>query len=139
MKTLSLRLERQCENAMAIARYLEKHSNIKKVNYPGLESSKSHKNAKEYLCGFGAMISFELEGNVISADAFINQLALAINAASLGGVETLITRPVQTSHALLSPAELESAGISDTLIRYSVGIESADDLIGDLDQALTSL
>ncbi|MBC8344872.1 MAG: aminotransferase class I/II-fold pyridoxal phosphate-dependent enzyme [Candidatus Marinimicrobia bacterium] len=136
IKTLSLRMERQCENAMKIARFLEDHPKILRVNYPGLESNRSHENAKKYLCGFGAMVSFELDGDVASADAFINRLEYAINAASLGGVETLITRPVQTSHSLMSTSERKKAGISDTLIRYSVGIESADDLIGDLKQAL---
>ena len=77
-----------------------------------------------------------LEGDVAVADAFIHRLEFAINAASLGGVETLVTRPVQTSHSLMSPLEREKAGISDTLIRYSVGIESANDLIADLKQAL---
>jgi cystathionine beta-lyase/cystathionine gamma-synthase len=136
MKTMSLRMERQCENAMEIAHFLENHPKITQVNYPGLKSSKSYENAKEFLCGFGAMISFELEGDVAVADAFIQRLEFAINAASLGGVETLVTRPVQTSHSLMSPLEREKAGISDTLIRYSVGIESANDLIADLKQAL---
>jgi cystathionine beta-lyase/cystathionine gamma-synthase len=136
MKTMSLRMERQCENAMEIAHFLENHPKITQVNYPGLKSSKSYENAKEFLCGFGAMISFELEGDVAAADAFIQRLEFAINAASLGGVETLVTRPVQTSHSLMSPLEREKAGISDTLIRYSVGIESANDLIADLKQAL---
>ena len=136
IKTLSLRMNRQCQNAMAIARFLESHPTVKQVNYPGLESSPSHNRAKEYLCGFGAMISFELTGDVSAADAFIGRLEYPICTASLGGVESLVTRPVQTSHSLLSVEELAEAGISDTLIRYSVGIESADDLIADLKQAL---
>ena len=136
IKTLSLRMNRQCQNAMAIARFLESHPKVKQVNYPGLESSPSHNRAKEYLCGFSAMISFELTGDVSAADAFIGRLEYPICTASLGGVESLVTRPVQTSHSLLSAEELVEAGISDTLIRYSVGIESADDLISDLKQAL---
>ncbi len=136
IKTLSLRMNRQCQNAMAIARFLESHPKVKQVNYPGLESSPSHNRAKEYLCGFSAMISFELTGDVSAADAFIGRLEYPICTASLGGVESLVTRPVQTSHSLLSAEELVEAGISDTLIRYSVGIESADDLIADLKQAL---
>ena len=136
IKTLSLRMNRQCQNAMAIARFLESHPKVKQVNYPGLESSPSHNRAKEYLCGFSAMISFELTGDVSAADAFIGRLEYPICTASLGGVESLVTRPVQTSHSLLSAEELLEAGISDTLIRYSVGIESADDLIADLKQAL---
>ena len=136
IKTLSLRMNRQCQNAMEIAQFLESHPKVKQVNYPGLESSPSHNRAKEYLCGFGAMISFELTGDVHAADAFIGRLEYPICTASLGGVESLVTRPVQTSHSLLSAEELLEAGISDTLIRYSVGIESADDLIADLKQAL---
>ena len=136
IKTLSLRMNRQCQNAMAIAQFLEGHPKVKQVNYPGLESSPSHNRAKEYLCGFSAMISFELTGDVSAADAFIGRLEYPICTASLGGVESLVTRPVQTSHSLLSAEELVEAGISDTLIRYSVGIESADDLIADLKRAL---
>ena len=136
IKTLSLRMDRQCQNAMAIAQFLEGHPKVKQVNYPGLESNPSHNRAKEYLCGFGAMISFELAGDVHAADAFIGKLEYPVCTASLGGVESLVTRPVQTSHSLLSAEELAEAGISDTLIRYSVGIESADDLITDLKQAL---
>ena len=136
VKTLSLRMNRQCQNAMEIAQFLESHPKVKQVNYPGLESSPSHNRAKEYLCGFGAMISFELTGDVHAADAFIGRLEYPICTASLGGVESLVTRPVQTSHSLLSAEELAEAGISDTLIRYSVGIESGDDLIADLKQAL---
>ena len=136
IKTLSLRMNRQCQNAMMIARFLESHPKVKQVNYPGLESNPSHNRAKEYLCGFGAMISFELAGDVHAADAFIGRLEYPICTASLGGVESLVTRPVQTSHSLLSADELAKAGISDTLIRLSVGIESGDDLIADLKQAL---
>ena len=136
IKTLSLRMDRQCQNAMAIAQFLEGHPKVKQVNYPGLESNPSHNRAKEYLCGFGAMISFELAGDVHAADAFIGKLEYPVCTASLGGVESLVTRPVQTSHSLLSAEELVEAGISDTLIRYSVGIESADDLIADLKRAL---
>ena len=136
VKTLALRMNKQCENAMLIAPFLENHPQLKKVNYPGLESNSSFERAKEHLCGFGAMLSFEIDGDVDQADQFINHLQYAIRAPSLGGVETLVTRPVTTSHALMDKAERKVAGISDTLIRYSVGIEAADDLIADLQQAL---
>lgn len=136
VKTLALRMNKQCENAMLIAPFLENHPQVKKVNYPGLESNSSFERAKEHLCGFGAMLSFEIDGDVDQADQFINHLQYAIKAPSLGGVETLVTRPVTTSHALMDKAERKVAGISDTLIRYSVGIEAADDLIADLQQAL---
>jgi cystathionine beta-lyase/cystathionine gamma-synthase len=136
IKTLALRMNKQCENALLIAHFLENHPQVKKVNFPGLESSSSFERAQEYLCGFGAMLSFEIDGDVDQADQFINLLQYAISAPSLGGVESLVTRPVTTSHALMDKAERKIAGISDTLIRYSVGIESADDLIADLQQAL---
>ena len=136
VKTLALRMNKQCENAMLSAPFLENHPQLKKVNYPGLESNSSFERAKEHLCGFGAMLSFEIDGDVDQADQFINHLQYAIKAPSLGGVETLVTRPVTTSHALMDKAERKVAGISDTLIRYSVGIEAADDLIADLQQAL---
>ena len=136
VKTLALRMNKQCENAMLIAPFLENHPQLKKVNYPGLESNSSFERAKEHLCGFGARLSFEIDCDVDQADQFINHLQYAIKAPSLGGVETLVTRPVTTSHALMDKAERKVAGISDTLIRYSVGIEAADDLIADLQQAL---
>ena len=136
IKTLALRMNKQCESAMLIAHFLENHPQVKKVNFPGLESSSSFERAQEHLCGFGAMLSFEIDGDVDQADQFINLLQYAISAPSLGGVESLVTRPVTTSHALMDKAERKIAGISDTLIRYSVGIESADDLIADLQQAL---
>ena len=136
IKTLALRMNKQCENALLIAHFLENHPQVKKVNFPGLESSSSFERAQEFLCGFGAMLSFEIDGSVDQADQFINHLQYAISAPSLGGVETLVTRPVTTSHALMNQAERKVAGISDRLIRYSVGIEAADDLIADLQQAL---
>ena len=136
MKTLSIRMERQCKNAMAIAKFLDGHPKVTSVNFPGLESNPSHERAKAFLCGFGAMISFEVEGGVAEADMVMGRLQYPICTASLGGVESLVTRPVQTSHSLLNDEELSKAGISKSLIRYSVGIESADDLIADLKQAL---
>ena len=139
IKTLALRMKKQCENALLIAHFLENHPQIKKVNFPGLESSSSFERAKEHLCGFGAMLSFEIDGDVDQADQFINLLQYAISAPSLGGVESLVTRPVTTSHALMDKAEREIAGISDRLIRFSVGIEAADDLITDLQQALENI
>jgi len=136
IKTLSIRMERQSQNAIAIAEFLESHPKVSQVNFPGLESSSSHERAKKFLRGFGAMISFIVDGGIGEADAVIGRLQIPICTASLGGVESLVTRPVQTSHSLLSDEELEAAGISKSLIRYSVGIESVDDLIADLKRAL---
>ena len=139
IKTLSIRMERQCKSALLIAKFLENHKKVKLVNYPGLVSSSSHNRAKELLCGFGGMLSFIIEGGVEAADAFIGKLDIPISTASLGGVESLITRPVQTSHSLLSDDELEFAGIDKALIRLSVGIEAVDDLIDDMSQALDAI
>ena len=136
IKTLELRMIRQSKNAGQIALFLENHPEILSVNYPGLVSNNSYKRAKKYLSGFSAMVSFEVVGGKTRSIKFMDQLDIAINAPSLGGVETLITRPALSSHSGMDPAERVKAGITDSLIRLSVGIESVDDLITDLDQAL---
>ena len=136
IKTLELRMIRQSKNAGQIALFLENHPEILSVNYPGLVSNNSYERAKKYLSGFSAMVSFEVVGGKTRSIKFMDQLDIAINAPSLGGVETLITRPALSSHSCMDPAERVKAGITDSLIRLSVGIESVDDLITDLDQAL---
>ena len=136
IKTLELRIIRQSKNAGQIALFLENHPEVLSVNYPGLVSNNSYERAKKYLSGFSAMVSFEVVGGKTRSIKFMNQLDIAINAPSLGGVETLITLPALSSHSGMDPAERVKAGITDSLIRLSVGIESVDDLITDLDQAL---
>ncbi len=136
MKTLSIRMERQNSNSLAVAKFLETHEKVCKVNHPGLESSTSHTRAQELLDGYGGMVSFEINGNIDDADKFISNLTLFINAPSLGGVESLVTRPAQSSHSGMSIEERSAAGIKDELIRLSIGIEAAEDLIVDLEQAL---
>ena len=136
IKTLELRMIRQSKNAGQIALFLENHPEVLSVNYPGLVSNNSHERAKKYLSGFSAMVSFEVIGGKTRSIKFMNQLDIAINAPSLGGIETLITLPALSSHSGMEPAERVKAGITDSLIRLSVGIESVDDLITDLDQAL---
>ena len=136
IKTLELRMIRQSKNAGQIALFLENHPEILSVNYPGLVSNNSYERAKKYLSGFSAMVSFEVVGGKTRSIKFMDQLDIAINAPSLGGVETLITRPALSSHSGMDPAERVKAGITDSLIRLSVGIESVNDLITDLDQAL---
>jgi len=136
LKTLSVRVRHQNESALAVAAYLEGHPAVRRVHYPGLESHPDHERARRLLDGFGGMLSFELEGDVERADAFIGSSTLPISAPSLGGVETLITRPATTSHAGVSPEDREAMGISDTLIRLSIGLEHPDDLIEDFEQAL---
>ena len=136
IKTLAVRMKYQNESALRIAQFLEAHPAVTKVNYPGLESHPGHQRASELFDGFSGMLSFELKGGVEAAEQFMQKTTLPIVAPSLGGVETLITRPVTTSHSGLSPEDLEIMGISDGLIRISIGIEATEDLIEDFDQAL---
>ncbi len=137
VKTLAVRMRYQNQSALEIARFLEDHPAIDTVNYPGLEAHPGHQRAKTLFDdGFGAMLSFEVKGDVDTAERFIQRTNLPILAPSLGGVETLITRPATTSHAGMPPEERQASGISDRLIRLSVGIEATDDLIADFRQAL---
>ena len=136
MKTLALRMRYQNESAMRIAHFLESHPAVEQVNHPGLESSRGHRHAADLFDGFGGMLSFEIKGDTLAADEFMQNVTLPIVAPSLGGVETLITRPAITSHAGMSPEDREKLGITDRLIRLSVGIEATDDLIADFEQAL---
>ena len=139
MKTLGLRMERQNFNSLEVAKFLDGHPRVAKVNHPGLESSGSYDRANELLDGTSGMVSFEIDGSVEDANLFMSHLDLFINTASLGGVESLVTRPVQTSHSGMTPEERMAAGIRDELIRLSIGIEDAEDLIGDLGQALKKI
>jgi len=109
---------------------------VETVNYPGLETHKGYHFARELLDGFSGMLSFEIKGDVATADRFIANTRLPVSAPSLGGVETLITRPALTSHSGMSAADRNAAGISDRLIRLSVGLEATEDLMDDFDQAL---
>ncbi len=136
LKTLAVRLKFQNQSALKIAKFLEDHPATEKVNYPGLKSHPGHQRACELLDGFGGMLSFELKGGVERAERFIKKTTLPIVAPSLGGVETLITRPATTSHSGLSPSERQRLGISDGLIRVSVGLEATEDIIEDFGQAL---
>jgi cystathionine gamma-lyase len=135
LKTLALRVRAQNDSALAIARWLERSSLCKRVVYPGLPSHSSHVLARRYLSGFGGMLSFELPGGVREAQELIRALEIPYEAPSLGGVETLVTRPATTSHAGVPRAERERLGITDGLIRLSVGIEATSDLVADLEQA----
>lgn len=137
LKTLHLRVERQNETALQIARFLKDHNKVKKVNYPGLESHPGHETAKRQMKGFGGMLSFELKDPRIIE--FQKNLKLIRPAVSLGGVDTIVSSPVLTSHKSLSNDELEREGIGDTLIRLSAGIENVDEVMEDLDQAMDGL
>ncbi|MBA7668043.1 Cystathionine gamma-synthase [subsurface metagenome] len=136
IKTLAVRMKYHNESALKIAQFLEAYPAVTKVNYPGLKSHPAHQRAKELFDGFSGMLSFELKGGVDAAEHFMQKITLPIVAPSLGGVETLITRPVTTSHSSVSPEDLKKLGISDSLIRLSVGIEATEDLIEDFEQAL---
>jgi len=137
MKTLGLRIARQNENAMAIARHLEAHPAIDRVFYPGLESHTGHEIAKRQMDGFGGMMSFTLKGNSFeTVRQFLPKLNLAHKAANLGAVETIAGVPATTSHVECTAEERKALGIPESLVRYSVGIEDVKDLIEDLEQAL---
>lgn len=136
MKTLALRMKHQNESALKIATFLKNHPAIEKINYPGLENHPRYHRACDLFDGFGGMLSFELKGGVEAAEGFIQKTTLPISAPSLGGTESLITRPVTTSHSGLSKENLQKLGISDSLVRLSVGIEATEDLIEDFKQAL---
>ena len=140
MKTLSLRIGRQNENALAIARFLEAHPSIDRVFYPGLESHAGHEIAARQMKGFGGMMSFTLKGNGFeTVRRFLPKLHLAHKAANLGAVETIAGVPATTSHVECTAEERKALGIPESLVRYSVGIEDAKDLIADLTQALDGI
>jgi cystathionine beta-lyase/cystathionine gamma-synthase len=138
LKTLALRVRQQNANAQVVAEFLENHPRVKKVHYPGLKNHPDHNRAAALLDGFGGMLSFELdlEGGTSEVIRILKRLKLAIVAPSLGGIETLVTIPATTSHRGLSPQERAAAGISETLVRLSVGIEAAEDLIEDFARVL---
>ncbi len=136
LKTLDVRVRRQNENAMAIAEWASERKEVRRVHYPGLESHPDHETARTMLTGFGGMLAIELTGGARAADRFLRRLRLFRHAPSLGGVDSLVSEPRYTSHAHLTAAQREAAGIPDGFLRLSVGIESADDLIADLEQAL---
>ncbi len=137
IKTLAVRMERHAENAMKIAQFLENHSKVRNVIYPGLESHPQHELAKKQMSGFGGMITFFIKGGLESARNFLERVEIFSLAESLGGVESLIEHPAIMTHTSLPKEVKEKLGISDELIRISVGIENVDDLIDDLEKALS--
>jgi cystathionine beta-lyase len=137
LKTLALRVQRQNANAQCVAEFLRGHSRVSAVHYPGLVEHPGHSIARDQMDGYGGMLSFEIGGTVAEADVFLAKLALVTPAVSLGGVESLIGFPARTSHSLVTPEERERMGIRDNLLRLSIGVEDAEDIIEDLDQALS--
>ena len=134
LKTLGIRVKAQTANAQKLAEYLEKNQAVKKVFYPGLQSHEDHELAKKQMKGFGGMISFELKE--LDSSTFMKYLKLIKPSMSLAGVESTILSPAETSHALLTPEGRAEQGITDELLRFSVGIEEAEDLVDDIEQAL---
>ncbi|MCL4709030.1 aminotransferase class I/II-fold pyridoxal phosphate-dependent enzyme [bacterium] len=136
MKTLAVRMRQQNESALRLARFLSSHRAVAQVNYPGLESHPQHHIAKELFNGYSGMMSFELKEGLGAAKRFIDAVKIPLKAPSLGGIETLVTRPVTTSHVGMSAEERKRLGITDSLIRVSIGIEATEDLLADFEQAL---
>lgn len=139
MRTLTLRMAKHSENGMAVAEFLEDHPRVERVYYPGLKSHPQHDLARKLLRDFGGMVSFEIKGGRKEAEKVLSSFELFAMATSLGGVESLVSMPLNSSHAALSPEDRKRLGIKDQLIRLSVGIEDAEDLIEDLDQALRKI
>jgi methionine-gamma-lyase len=137
MKTLEVRVRRQSESALAVARFLEGHPKVARVHYPGLTSHEDHRLAKRQMSSFGGVLAFDLKGGLAAARRFCDKTRLFLMAASLGGVESLIVLPKYTSHYRMGTAELEAAGVDPGTVRVSVGLEDAGDLIADLKQALS--
>ncbi|MDR4987339.1 MAG: PLP-dependent aspartate aminotransferase family protein [Bacteroidales bacterium] len=136
LKTLALRMERSQENAMQIARFLEEHTKVAWVRYPGLPSHPQYELARKQMSGPGGMISFELKGGIRAGKVLMDNVRFCILAVSLGGVESLIQHPASMTHSKMSREARESSGITDGLVRFSVGIENVEDIIEDLSEAL---
>ncbi len=137
LKTLEVRVRRQCETAMAVARFLERHPKVARVHYPGLASHPDHRLARRQMRGFGGMLAFDLKGGLAAARRFCDRTRIFLLAASLGGVESLIVLPIYTSHYRMSTTELAAAGVQPGTVRISVGLEDPADLLADLRQALS--
>lgn len=138
LETLSLRMERHCSNAIAIAKYLEKHHLVNFVNYPGLESNPYHHLIAPQMKGCSSLMSFELKGNYDNATKFIDAVKTITHATHLGTCKTIVTHPASTTHSAMGEEEMRKAGISPSLIRFSIGIEDVNDLIKDIDFAFES-
>ncbi|HEV7127827.1 MAG TPA: cystathionine gamma-synthase [Ktedonobacterales bacterium] len=138
VKTLAVRMRQHCENAMRIARFLEGHPRVRQVYYPGLATHPDHALASRQMRDFGGMVSFAFEGTRADVDTFVRHLRVFALAESLGGIESLCCHPASMTHASIPAAERERRGVTETLLRLSVGIEGVEDLIADLDQALAA-
>lgn len=137
LETIHLRMPRHSENALAVARHLEKHGSVSWVNYPGLDSSPEQGRVKKYLPrGAGAIVGFGIKGGAVAGKKFINSLKLVSHLANIGDAKSLAIHPASTTHQQLSPEEQLATGVTPDFIRLSIGIEHVDDIIADLDQAI---
>jgi cystathionine beta-lyase/cystathionine gamma-synthase len=139
IKTLPVRMKRQEENAAAVAHYLQAHPRVNRVFYPSLESHPGHAIARRQMKGFGAMVSFEIKGGGQAVPAFLRRVRVFSLAESLGGVDSLVEHPATMSHASMPESVRDAVGITEGLIRLSVGLENVDDLVEDLEQALAGV
>jgi len=138
MKTLALRVRAQNRSAEVLAAFLEGHPAVARVNYPGLASHPRHARARALFDGFGGVLSFEPAGGLAASRRFLERVRIPVAAPSLGGVETLVTRPATTSHGGMTPEDRDRLGITDSLVRVAVGIEAVEDLLEDFEQALAA-
>jgi len=136
LKTFELRMQRHCENAIGVARFLEGHPSIASVNYPGLETDTGHTIAVKQMHAFGGMLSFELKGGLKAGEKLMNRLKIATLGVSLGNVDSLVQHPASMTHVSVPAAERKKMGISDGLVRFSVGIENLDDILADFEKGL---
>ena len=136
VKTLAVRIERQCASALRVAKFLERHRKVQRVHYPGLKSHRDHLLAKRQMRGFGSMLAFDLKGGLPAARRFCDRVKVFLLAVSLGGVESLVVLPIYSSHYRMSAEELRRAGVKPGTVRVSIGLEDPEDLIEDLRQAL---
>jgi cystathionine beta-lyase/cystathionine gamma-synthase len=136
LKTLEVRVRRQCETAMAVARFLERHPKVARVHYPGLASHPDHRLARKQMRGFGGLLAFDMKGGLAAARRFCDRTRIFLLAASLGGVESLVVLPMYTSHFRMGTVELAAAGVQSGAVRVSVGLEDPADLLADVRQAL---
>ena len=136
IKTLVVRMRQHAENAMSVARFLSEHPRVEKVYYPGLPSHPDHELARRQMSGFGGMVSFQLKGSYEDMASLVRRFKVFALAESLGGVESLVCHPASMTHASIPREIREARGLTDTLLRISVGIEDIEDLLADLEQAL---
>jgi cystathionine gamma-lyase len=139
MKTMALRVRQQNSNAMALAEFLSSHRKVAAVHYPGLKTHPQHELARKQMKGFGGMLSFEIRGTTKDAMRFTESVKVATLAASLGGVETLVSQPYNMTHTQMTAKERAETGIPETLVRVSVGIEDEADLVDDFRRALSAV